>query len=117
MMMSAPLRARTKSTARKTNAVSASRYSSNAYESEEEDAETLPFIPAPAIVTSRGNVSATFDVPGTITIPSDGAAHNVTITKLNLEAIMSWIAVPKGDARTRLKVSIFPLSTSQNVRL
>jgi hypothetical protein len=80
-------------------------------ESEEYNAGAMApcyFAPASAIVTSRGNVSATFDVPGTITIPSDGAAHNVTITELNnLEAAMSWIAIPKCDARTRLSVCIF----------
>ena len=55
-------------------------------------------------ITSKGNVSATFTVPGTITIPSDNAAHNVTITRLELDATMSWIAVPKVDARVRLSV-------------
>ena len=55
-------------------------------------------------ITSKGNVSATFTVPGTITIPSDNSAHNVTITQLKLDATMSWIAVPKIDARVRLSV-------------
>jgi len=55
-------------------------------------------------ITSKGNVSATFTVPGTITIPSDDDAHNVTITQLKLGAAMSWIAVPKIDARVRLSV-------------
>ncbi|KAF8340034.1 hypothetical protein F5887DRAFT_979609 [Amanita rubescens] len=66
----------------------------------------LDMLPSGATVTSKGNVSATFDVPGIITIPSDGAAHNVNIVKLNLEAIMSWVAVPKYDARTRLNAKI-----------
>ncbi|KAF8335550.1 hypothetical protein F5887DRAFT_989185 [Amanita rubescens] len=66
----------------------------------------LDMLPRGATVTSKGNVSATFDVPGIITIPSDGAAHNVNIIKLNLEAIMSWVAVPKYDARTRLNAKI-----------
>lgn len=57
-----------------------------------------------ATITSKGNLSATFTVPGTITIPSDDDAHNVTITQLKLNAAMSWIAVPKIDARVRLSV-------------
>ena len=85
-----------------------------------EEDKAAPVVPPEMIVntatvTSRGNVSATFDVPGIITIPSDGAAHNVTITKLNLEATMSWIAIPKRDARTRLSVSICPLSIPNRI--
>ena len=78
-------------------------------DADEESAE-LEMLPRAATVTSKGNVSATFDVPGIITIPSDGAAHNVNIIKLNLEAIMSWVAVPKYDARTRLNVLSLPSS-------
>jgi len=55
-------------------------------------------------VTSKGGVSATFKVPGLVTIPSDGAAHNFTIVQLDLDAEMSWISVPKVDARVHLKV-------------
>ena len=55
-------------------------------------------------VTSKGNVNATFEVPGKITIPSDEEHHNVTIAELDLEATMSWVCVPKGDTRVHLKV-------------
>jgi hypothetical protein len=55
-------------------------------------------------VSSRGSISATFRVPGLITIPSDGASHNVTIAQLKLEASMSWVTVPKVDPKTHLKV-------------
>jgi hypothetical protein len=55
-------------------------------------------------VSSKGNVSATFQVPGMITIPSDGSAHNVTVVELKLNAAMSWVTVPKVDTRTHLKV-------------
>ena len=55
-------------------------------------------------VSSKGNVSATFRVPGMISIPSDGQAHSVTIVQLKLDASMSWISVPKEDAKTHLKV-------------
>ena len=57
-------------------------------------------------VSSKGNISATFTVPGTITIPSDGVAHNVTIVQLNLDSTMSWVSVPKVDAKTHLNVSL-----------
>ena len=57
-------------------------------------------------VSSKGNISATFTVPGTITIPSDGVAHNVTIVQLSLDSTMSWVSVPKMDAKTHLNVSL-----------
>lgn len=55
-------------------------------------------------VSSAGNITATFRVPGTITVPSDGASHNVTVARLELDATMSWVSVPKQDAKTHLKV-------------
>ncbi|KAF5369113.1 hypothetical protein D9615_010435 [Tricholomella constricta] len=57
-------------------------------------------------VSSKGNVSATFEVPGLITIPSDNAAHNVTIAELKLGATMSWVCVPKKDTKTHLSAKI-----------
>jgi hypothetical protein len=57
-----------------------------------------------AAVTSSGNVNATFRVPGLVTIPCDGAAHNFTIVELRPKATMSWVAVPKGEARAHLTV-------------
>ena len=61
-------------------------------------------------VSSQGNVSATFQVPGLISIPSDDIFHNVTITKLSLDAMMSWVCVPKNDTKTHLNVSLFFLN-------
>lgn len=58
-------------------------------------------------VSSKGNISATFQVPGLISIPSDGIIHNVTIAILNLNATMSWVCVPKKDTKTHLNVSFF----------
>lgn len=55
-------------------------------------------------VSSKGNVTATFSVPGLMTIPSDNVAHKVTIVKLSLDAKMEWVAVPKRDAKVHLKV-------------
>ncbi|KAH9480090.1 Protein F37C4.5 [Psilocybe cubensis] len=57
-------------------------------------------------VSSKGGVSATFGVPGLITIPSDDVGHNVTIVKLALDADMSWVCVPKKDNRVHLKAKI-----------
>ncbi|KAF9532401.1 hypothetical protein CPB83DRAFT_847799 [Crepidotus variabilis] len=57
-------------------------------------------------VSSKGNISATFSVPGLLSIPSDDAGHNVTIVKLSLEATMSWLCVPKKDSRVHLKAKI-----------
>lgn len=59
-------------------------------------------------VSSKGSISATFKVPGIITIPNDGAVHNVTIVKLNLDASMSWVTVPKIDTKVHLKVRYKP---------
>ncbi|KAF9465723.1 hypothetical protein BDZ94DRAFT_299259 [Collybia nuda] len=58
------------------------------------------------IVSSRGNISATFEVPGLLTVPSDGVAHNVTIVQLYLDAVMSWVCVPKKDPRMHLNAKI-----------
>jgi len=57
-------------------------------------------------VSSKGNVSATFGVPGLINIPSDGVGHSVTIVKLELDATMSWVCVPKKDGKVHLKVCL-----------
>ena len=57
-----------------------------------------------AVVVSQGNITATFRVPGRTTVPSDGASHSVTIAKLDLDAVVEWVAVPKKDPRTHLKV-------------
>lgn len=59
-----------------------------------------------AQASSKGHVSATFRIPGFISIPSDHKAHNVTIAQLELDAVLSWISVPKiDDLRTPLTVS------------
>ncbi|KAF5374158.1 hypothetical protein D9615_008861 [Tricholomella constricta] len=57
-------------------------------------------------VSSKENVSATFKVPGLITIPSDGVAHNVTIVQLQLDAKLSWVCVPKKDTKVHLSAKI-----------
>jgi hypothetical protein len=53
-----------------------------------------------------GNVSATFSVPGKMSIPSDGGSHNVTIFQLKLDAKMSWVSVPRMDTKVHLSVSL-----------
>ncbi len=58
-----------------------------------------------AYVNSKGNITATFGVPGKISIPSDYDKHSVAIVKLNLDAKMRWITVPKQEAKTHLHVS------------
>ena len=68
-------------------------------------APAVPMVFRSAAVSSKGNVSATFSIPGTITIPSDLNEHNVTIIQLKLDAIISWLAVPKLDSKTHISVS------------
>ncbi|KAK7039642.1 hypothetical protein R3P38DRAFT_2901055 [Favolaschia claudopus] len=63
-------------------------------------------LPAPAEVASSGNINATFRVPGLVTIPCDDAVHNFTIVELKPEAKMSWVAVPKREAKTHLTAQI-----------
>ncbi|KJA15642.1 hypothetical protein HYPSUDRAFT_48170 [Hypholoma sublateritium FD-334 SS-4] len=57
-------------------------------------------------VSSKGAVSATFGIPGLITVPSYGTGHNVTIARLSLDATMTWVCVPKKDTRVHLKAKI-----------
>ena len=75
------------------------------------DGDNLTFSPplppmrvTTALVVSQGNITATFQVPGRTTIPSDDEGHCVTVAKLDLDAVFEWVAVPKKDVRTHLKV-------------
>lgn len=68
-------------------------------------------------VSSKGNISATFRVPGLMSIPSDGIIHNVTIAKLKFDATMSWVSVPKKDTKTHLNVSLLSFYYCQWVYL
>ncbi|KAJ7268031.1 hypothetical protein C8J57DRAFT_1067701 [Mycena rebaudengoi] len=69
-----------------------------------EDASEMEY--ATATVNSKGNMTATFRVPGLVSIPSDGEAHNFTIVELDLKATMSWVSVPKMDSKTHLHAKI-----------
>ncbi|KAH6907626.1 hypothetical protein BKA70DRAFT_1189603 [Coprinopsis sp. MPI-PUGE-AT-0042] len=64
------------------------------------------FDDATAAVTSKGNITATFSIPGLMTIPSDGVAHNVTIANLTLDAEMEWVSIPKREAKVHLKAIV-----------
>ncbi|KAF9534028.1 hypothetical protein CPB83DRAFT_889802 [Crepidotus variabilis] len=57
-------------------------------------------------VTSKGDINATFAVPGFISVPTDGTAHNVTICELDLDAEMSWVVVPKMSTKVYLTAKI-----------
>ncbi|KAF5337673.1 hypothetical protein D9758_013000 [Tetrapyrgos nigripes] len=63
-------------------------------------------VQATSAVSSKGNVSATFQVPGLVTIPSNAGERSFTIVELNLGAAMSWVAVPKEEAKVALKAKI-----------
>lgn len=56
--------------------------------------------------SSSGNITATFRVPGTVTIPSNPATRNLTIAELALNATMTWVCVPKQDTKVHLQVGI-----------
>ncbi|PPQ90355.1 hypothetical protein CVT25_007757 [Psilocybe cyanescens] len=59
-----------------------------------------------AEVTSKGDISATFRVPGLTTIPSDEEEHGVTIAVLQLDAKILWACIPKGDTQVHLEANI-----------
>lgn len=50
------------------------------------------------------NIIATFMIEGKIHIPCDGTTHSVTTMRLNLDSKTHWVAVPKREARTHLRV-------------
>ncbi|KAF9260039.1 hypothetical protein L218DRAFT_1003125 [Marasmius fiardii PR-910] len=70
----------------------------NAIENEDGNIETLVF--------PEGNVSATFKVPGGVTITSDNAVHQTLIADLKLEAKLSWNSIPKGDPNALVKAQL-----------
>ncbi|KAJ3564033.1 hypothetical protein NP233_g8558 [Leucocoprinus birnbaumii] len=59
-----------------------------------------------AAVQNKGAVSTTYEVPGLVTIPSDNENHSITIVELDLDAAISWIAVPKQDPRAHIQAKI-----------
>ncbi|TEB24110.1 hypothetical protein FA13DRAFT_1693931 [Coprinellus micaceus] len=68
---------------------------------------SVPMQITEASVSSSGlGVNATFKVPGLITIPSDGAAHSVTVAKLKPKGRLSWLAMPQVGNGVHLTASI-----------
>ncbi|KAF4603068.1 Conserved hypothetical protein CHP02231 [Pleurotus pulmonarius] len=66
------------------------------------------------VVANQGNLNASFQVPGFITVPSDGEVHTVTVVELQLEATMAWIGIPRAVPKVHIKAKIknasnFPL--------
>ncbi|KAF7439897.1 hypothetical protein PC9H_000234 [Pleurotus ostreatus] len=66
------------------------------------------------IVTNQGHLSTSFQVPGFISVPTDGEVHTVTVVELRLDAAMAWISIPKVQPKIQIKAKIknasnFPL--------
>ncbi len=61
--------------------------------------------PHAAVVSEKTGISATYQIPGLVDIPSDGAKHYVTIAKMKFTSKMLWYSIPKVDSRAYLKVS------------
>ncbi|KAH8810168.1 hypothetical protein DL96DRAFT_1627882 [Flagelloscypha sp. PMI_526] len=57
-------------------------------------------------VTSKGDVNASFGIPGTVSIPSDGDSHNITIVKLELPLEREWVAVPRKEVSVHMMAKI-----------
>ncbi|KAL4258531.1 Conserved hypothetical protein CHP02231 [Pleurotus pulmonarius] len=67
-----------------------------------------------AVVTSQGHLNTSFQVPGFISVPTDGEVHTVTVVELKLDATMAWIGIPKAQPKIQIKAKIknasnFPL--------
>lgn len=56
------------------------------------------------VATNKGDVTATFRIPGLITVPSDAQQHNVTISSFEFNAPLLWHTVPKANARVYMEV-------------
>ena len=67
---------------------------------------TVTILPPQMPDGGNSNISATFSVPGKMSIPSDRVSHTVTITELSLETKMSWVCVPKQNTKAHLSVCI-----------
>ncbi|KAJ7038001.1 hypothetical protein C8F04DRAFT_388256 [Mycena alexandri] len=89
---------------------SRSRHRRHSVSSSSDAPMPIPMRIVESAVTSTGNVSATFRVPGLVSIPCDGAAHNFTIVELHPQAAMSWVAVPRREAKTHLTAHITNVS-------
>ncbi|KAF9525620.1 hypothetical protein CPB83DRAFT_859059 [Crepidotus variabilis] len=57
-------------------------------------------------LSNKEGISATFQVPGLVDIPSDSAQHHVTIASMRLSAKIQWWAIPKLDKRVYLTAKI-----------
>ena len=87
-------------------ALVSSRYTSSGEEEyDEADRRSVSINNRDFLVSSKGDISASFSVPGLISIPSDNDSHNVTIVELRLDALMSWISIPKKEVKAHLTVS------------
>lgn len=71
----------------------------------EDDSRSVVMDNRDFLVSSKGDINASFSVPGLISIPSDNDSRNVTIVELRLDALMSWISIPKKEAKAHLTVS------------
>ena len=59
-----------------------------------------------ADLAGQGTISATYLIPDIISIPGDGQTYNVTVARLELEAELSWVTVPKYDKKVYIKVRL-----------
>ncbi|KAL0946119.1 hypothetical protein HGRIS_012384 [Hohenbuehelia grisea] len=69
-------------------------------------AASAPMQHAELNIAAQGAMSATYQVPGLISIPSDGQEHSVTIVQLQLDATMSRVSIPRAETRVHLKAKI-----------
>ncbi|EAU85229.1 hypothetical protein CC1G_06245 [Coprinopsis cinerea okayama7 len=70
------------------------------------DGDTNPAPTEPTTIVNETPVAVTFGVHGQSTIPSDGIDHQVSVAVLPFEAVISYITVPKVDARVYLQCRV-----------
>lgn len=68
-----------------------------------------------AIVTNQGHLSTSFQVPGFISVPTDGEVHTVTVVELKLDAAMAWIGIPKAQPKIQIKVRLSHISLDASI--
>ncbi|KAJ8691981.1 hypothetical protein PTI98_011496 [Pleurotus ostreatus] len=52
------------------------------------------------------DIYATYLVPGKVSVPNGGNNLDVTITQLELDTKLTWITIPKKDARVHLQATV-----------
>jgi hypothetical protein len=64
-------------------------------------------VAAPPAVAVDVRSNSTFEVPGKVTVPSDGSTHAVLIGEFDLDAELKYLAFPRVEPKCHVKVPFF----------